>query len=71
MNRAGHRSGAAIFVIRAAIIALAILTALGTWRNLARFPRTEDAGDPAGSLMRLPRESPFACGVGMSLTSQP
>lgn len=43
MNRAGHRSGAAIFVIRAAIVALAILTALGTWRNLARFPRTEDA----------------------------
>lgn len=43
MNPGGHRAGLVIFVIRAAIIALAVLTAIMTARNLADFPRTEDA----------------------------
>lgn len=43
MSADGQRSGPVIFIIRAGIIALAVLTGIGTWKNLADFPRTEDA----------------------------
>lgn len=42
-NPDGHRSGSVIVFLRAAVVVLAVITALGTWRNLASYPRTEDA----------------------------
>ena len=43
MNPTGQRSGTVVFVLRTGIIALAVLAGAGTWKNLADFPRTEDA----------------------------
>jgi len=38
-----QRSGAVIFFLRVGLIVLAAGTVFATWRNLANFPRTEDA----------------------------
>jgi len=43
MPAPAHRSAFAVLLIRAGIVFLAIVTAFATWKNLERFPRTEDA----------------------------
>ena len=43
MPAPAHRSAFTVLLIRAGLVFLAIVTAFATWKNLERFPRTEDA----------------------------